>query len=104
MELCKHQIKDTKASTWQKEVFRSCKLAAKEDGYCDIHHPTNIAKSIAQANVNEIVDDKRVIERREESMVGAFLRIRDAEKFSAILDEIRTSEETVRELRRIARG
>lgn len=104
MALCKHQIKDTKASTWDKAVFRSCKLEAREDGYCDIHNPTNIERKIAQANIAEIVEEKRAIERREEAMVGAFLRIRDGEQFTAILNEIRTSEETVRELRRIARG
>lgn len=102
MELCKHQIKDTKASTWDKDVFRSCKLEAKEDGFCNIHNPANIAKSIALANVADIAEAKRGIERREEALVGAFLRIRDGAKFSDLLNEIITTEETIRELRRIA--
>ena len=97
---CKHQMKDTKASTWKNEVFRQCKLQAKNDGYCDILHPDSIASGLARANFEQIISDLREIEIREERAVGAFMRHRDEEKFNSILADIRASEGVEFRLRR----
>ena len=96
IELCKHEMKDTKASTWGKTVMRQCKMAAKNDGYCDIHHPDSIARSLAQANKQQMIEDLRAIEQHEERIVGAFMRARDGENFARILDDIKASEQARR--------
>ena len=98
-ELCKHQIKDKEKSDWRSTVFRNCKLEAKRDGYCDLHHPENIALAVERAAQSELIEDLRVTQRREESMVGAYMRLRRKEEFDAIIAEVESAEELASKMR-----
>lgn len=99
MEFCKYQIKDKEKSTWKETVYRNCKLEAKKDGYCNMHHPASIAAAIEREALIEIVSEAREAEKREEAMVGAFMRLRKNDEFKAILAGIREAEDLSNELR-----
>lgn len=99
-ELCKHQVKDNEKSTFNNAVFRSCKLKAKRDGYCELHHPENIAYAIESQARNELIDELRAAEKREEALVGSLMRMRRKEEFDAILAEIRDAQSLMEQLRR----
>ena len=98
-EKCKHYIKDKKASTWDKEVFRSCQVNAGASGYCARHDPANIADAEAAESQREIISLMREVMRKEEAAVGLFMRLRRPQEFIALLADLKESEKVADEMR-----
>jgi len=98
-ETCKHQIKDKKASTWSNEVFRNCQVKAGASGYCGRHDPGNIAEAEAAESQREIIAELREVKRKEEAVVGLFMRLRRPEEFAALLADLKEAEQVADEIR-----
>lgn len=98
-KLCKQMVKDQKASTWDKEVLRNCQMKANENGYCTRHDPDEIARQIASDSQREIIKVIRESNRKEESAVGLFMRLRRQDEFYKLLQELKEAEEVAKEMR-----
>jgi collagenase-like PrtC family protease len=98
-DTCKHQIKDKKASTWNNKVFRNCQVKAGASGYCARHDPENIAEAEAAESQREIIAEMREVKRKEEAVMGLFMRLRRPEEFAALLADLREAETVATEMR-----
>jgi hypothetical protein len=92
-------MKDKKASTWDHEVFRNCQVKAGASGYCARHDPANIADAEAAESQREIIAELREVKRKEDAVVGLFMRLRRPEEFAALLTDLREAEAVSTEMR-----
>lgn len=88
-ESCKYQVVDKANSNWRDGVkHRNCRLEAIKEGYCNLHHPVHIATALEQTAQREIIESVRELQRKEELIVGAFMRLRKKTNFDEILLEV----------------
>ena len=80
-------------------VYRNCRAAATRDGYCTGHHPDNIEAALMRAEQQETLDDMREIQRKEEAIVGRFMRRSRPDDFAAILERIQEARRISDEMR-----
>jgi len=101
--LCKKQLIDKKKSTYNKKVYRNCKMKAVNDGYCNVHNPEIVRTAHEQSCMNDLMNDLRQIEQVEETAVGRYLRLTDARGFDRILKTLNAMTAMEGGLRKLAR-
>lgn len=93
MSQCKHQVIDKEKSTYLNKAYRNCKLEAKEDGYCDLHNPKNIAEREESELIYGMEAEERKIRESECNIVGRYMLLKQPETFKRIISQIREAEE-----------
>lgn len=87
---CKHRVKDKKQSTWNNDVYRTCRRQEFADGFCSIHHPDTIERESLRRAQEELQEDVRALQRREEAAVGRFMRVNNSSEFFQTLLHLKT--------------
>lgn len=95
---CKGKVLDKSKSWPYDNIYRQCQVRISRGGgdFCHNHDPEQIAQREAAEEQNRIVretvDNVRKIKVKEESVVGAFMRLKRPEEFKEILAEIHEAE------------